>query len=89
LLEEIRRAWEAGNPIQTLWDVAGNLNVVMTSPRKWSRKKFGGVTSKLEKLRKHMEDLRGQDPRVCNSEVVSLRQRMDELLYHKEMMWLQ
>jgi hypothetical protein len=50
---------------------------------------FGAVTSELEKIRAKMEELSRQDPSLAEEETRGLRQRMDELLYREEMMWLQ
>jgi hypothetical protein len=64
LPDEIRRAWEAGAPVQTLGDVAGKLSGVMSSLRSWSKVNFGAVTSELEKIRAKMEELSRQDPEL-------------------------
>jgi hypothetical protein len=61
----------------------------MSSIRSWSKEKFGAVTSELLKIRRRMEVLNEQEPSETENELRCLRERMDELLYQEEMMWLQ
>jgi hypothetical protein len=61
----------------------------MSSLRSWSKVNFGAVTSELEKIMAKMEELSRQDPSLAEEEMRGLRQRMNELLYQEEMMWLQ
>jgi hypothetical protein len=72
LVEEIKNAWVAGDSVQTLRDVAGNLKTVMSSLTRWSKEKFGTVSAELELWTNSQE-----------------MQRMDELLYREELMWMQ
>jgi hypothetical protein len=89
LPEEIRAAWADGTPVQTLDDIATNLRKVMISLRKWSSMKFGVVTKELKSIRKRMEEL-GEGTTTANQEEIrKITNRMDELLYREEMMWLQ
>jgi hypothetical protein len=89
LPEEIRAAWADGTPVQTLDDIATNLRKVMISLRKWSSVKFGVVTKELKSIRKRMEEL-GEGTTMANQEEIrKITNRMDELLYREEMMWLQ
>jgi hypothetical protein len=74
---------------KTLGDVAGNLKMAMSSLRRWTREKFGAVMSELEKNKETHGRARGQDLGIGSSEMRGLRQRMDELLYCEELMWLQ
>jgi hypothetical protein len=69
--------------------VATSLHRVMASLRRWSFDKFGGVTKELEAIRIKMEELCSQDHIANQVQVDQLRDRMDELLYREEMMWLQ
>jgi hypothetical protein len=67
--------------------VAESLQGVMQNLRKWSKENFGSVTKELERLRGELESLQ-----LANSDRMAIRakiQRMDELLYREEMMWLQ
>jgi hypothetical protein len=86
---EVQRAWEEGEPSQNLSDVATSLRRVMASLRRWSFDKFGGVTKELEAIRIKMEEFCSQDHIANQMQVDQLRDRMDELLYREEMMWLQ
>jgi hypothetical protein len=61
----------------------------MISLRKWSSVKFGVVTKELKSIRKRMEEL-GEGTTAANQEEIrKITNRMDELLYREEMMWLQ
>jgi hypothetical protein len=51
LVEAIKNAWVAGDSVQTLRDVAGNLKTVMSSLTRWSKEKFGTVSAELERIR--------------------------------------
>jgi hypothetical protein len=89
LLGEIQQTWGAGAQAQTLGDVVGKLNNIVSSLRAWSKVQFGAVTRELEKIQENMEDLNKQNPGIAEEELRVLRERMDELLYMVEMMWLQ
>jgi hypothetical protein len=93
LTEEIKSAQRRGggacHSVQSLWDVAGNLKIVMSSLKRWSKEKFGAVTGKLEKIQKHMEELGCQDLGIDSNEMRELRQRMDGLIYREELIWMQ
>jgi hypothetical protein len=86
LTDEIQNSWMAGHPVQSLADVATNLKVLMSSLRWWSKEKFGVVTGELDKIRKRMEELGGDDQGAGLDEMRELRSCMDELLYREEMM---
>jgi hypothetical protein len=89
LPQEIQRAWEQGEYVHGLGDVACRLKTVMASLRKWSMDKFGAVTKEIAVLKEKMEDLRSQDHIGNKEEVDKCRRRMEELLYREEMMWMQ
>jgi hypothetical protein len=63
--------------------------MLMSSLRRWSKEKFGAVNGELEKIRKRMEELGGDNLGSRLDEMRGLRLRMDELLYREEMIWLQ
>jgi hypothetical protein len=89
LPDEIKSSWIAGTLVHHLGDIAGNLTGIMQSLNRWSKQKFGAVTRKLEQLRKRLEEL-GANPQSINGEEINkTRNRMDEVLYREEMMWLQ
>jgi hypothetical protein len=54
----------------------------------WSKQNFGVVTSELSKLRAELEEAKAKNP-VNQGEIRTITDRMDELLYRKEMMRLQ
>jgi hypothetical protein len=51
LPQEIKVAWEEGEPVQNLGDVGGRFRGVMKALRKWSLDKFGAVTKELDMLK--------------------------------------
>jgi hypothetical protein len=89
LPDEIQMAWQGGKVVHHLGDVAANLSGVMRALNSWSKVKFGAITSELNKLKKRLEELSLQAQLASSVEVNDVRQRMDELLYREEMMWLQ
>jgi hypothetical protein len=82
-------AWKRGNQVNDLGDVVTNLHGVMISLKHWSRKNFGAVTLELEQLRQKLEELGDQDTDHAREKGKEIQNRMDELLYREEMMWLQ
>jgi hypothetical protein len=83
LPDEIRAAWHACAMVHDLGDIAGNLKKLMSNLSNWSHEKFGGMTHELEKLRKRIEELTGQNNVVDRKELEQTRQRMDELLFRE------
>jgi hypothetical protein len=71
-----------------LGGVAAALRRVQGALRSWSKKNFGSVTKEIEALRGELEE-RQLDPMVERQEIRRITDRMDELLYREEMMWLQ
>jgi hypothetical protein len=61
---------------------------VQTALRAWSKENFGRVTVELETMRGRLESLKA-DPQADPREIRSVMDRVDELLYREEMMWLQ
>jgi hypothetical protein len=61
----------------------------MSSLKKWSQEHFGVVAKELAAIRESLETLSLQDPIANQEHITKLRKRMDELLYHEEMMWMQ
>jgi hypothetical protein len=56
--------------------------------RQWSKCEFGTVTEEINKLRKELEHTRARTP-ANRMEIGCIADRMDEVLYQEEMMWLQ
>jgi hypothetical protein len=86
---EIQEAWQQDEEIQSLRDMAGRLKHVWTRLKRWSLDKFGVVTKELNALRTKVEELSSQNQDTNHEEIKKITTHMDELLYHKEMMWLQ
>jgi hypothetical protein len=61
---------------------------VQNALRSWSRKNSGMVTQELDALRMELEEVK-DDPLCSKTEVRRISDRMDELLYREEMLWLQ
>lgn len=53
----------------------------------WSMEKFGNVTKEIAKSRTQLEELMPMNADRC--EIRKVTDRMNELLYREEMMWLQ
>jgi DNA replication protein DnaC len=75
--------------VQNLGDIADNLKGIMKSLQRWSKEKFGAVTKELEQLMEKLENLCANSQGTADEEIKRIRQRMDEVLYREEMMWLQ
>ncbi|KAG2598477.1 hypothetical protein PVAP13_5KG367307, partial [Panicum virgatum] len=89
LPETIKAAWESVGTANDLGDVTKKLGAVMTALKTWSSEHFGPVTKELEAVRAQVEHLMLADPIENRNTIKRLYNRMDELLYREEMMWLQ
>jgi hypothetical protein len=87
LTEEIKSAWELGNSVNNLKDIAVSLQGVGRRLISWSKEKFGAVTKELARLRKQLEQLEAQDGHANHPEVIKVRKHMDEFLEREELMW--
>lgn len=58
----------------------------MAELQNWSRTTFGNVTWELEHCRSQLEELMRMN--ADRQEIRKVSDRMNELLYHEEMMWL-
>jgi hypothetical protein len=88
LADEIKEAWCIAPNREGLGGVSIALKRVQDALRAWSKKNFGAVSTELESLRSRLEELKGE-PGVDRNEMRRVTDRMDELLYREEMMWLQ
>ena len=61
----------------------------MCSLQQWSHTKFGSIRKELEELRSKLEALQGQGDQSNVMEIKATMNRMNEILYREEMMWLQ
>jgi hypothetical protein len=88
LAHEIKEAWCTTPNREGLGGVTTTLRSVQTALRAWSKENFGRVTVELETMRGRLESLKA-DPQADPREIRSVMDRVDELLYREEMMWLQ
>jgi hypothetical protein len=86
---EIKRAWEKCNPAENLGEVTVMLCKTVLSLKSWSYERFGAVTKEVEKTKSRIELLSTQDHIANQGEIDRLGNKLDELLYREEMMWLQ
>lgn len=87
LQEIIARAWEAAGQKTSLGDVHAALRSTMSKLFEWSRVKFGSIKNELEKSRSQLEELMLMNADRC--EIRKVTDKMNELLYREELMWLQ
>jgi hypothetical protein len=88
--EEIEAScWRAAGAKCCLGDVSRALSEMMTSLQNWSREKFGSVRKELESLRSTLESLQGTGDDANKEEIKKTMDRMNEILYREEMIWLQ
>ena len=88
LAVEIKKAWCTDSSREGLGGVVAALKRVQTALRNWSKNTFGSVTTELEELRVKLEGAKS-NPSCRPSDMRQITDRMDELLYREEMMWLQ
>jgi hypothetical protein len=88
LAHEIKEAWCSTPSRKGLGGVVATLKHVQAALRSWNKKHFGSVTKDLETLRCNLEGLKA-DPNAARHEVRCVTDKMGELLYREEMMWLQ
>jgi hypothetical protein len=87
LAERVAAAWEEAGQKRDLGDIMQGLDHVMTTLQGWSKRKFGNILRELKKEREHLELLK-----INNADQRMIREatdRMNELLYKGEMLWLQ
>lgn len=85
---EIKEAWCTAPNRDGLGGIANALMHVQRALCSWSKENFGAVTKELEGLRVGLESMR-EGVQSSRSDIRKLTDRMDELLYREEMMWLQ
>jgi len=89
LPETIKAAWEREGVATNLGGVTSKLQSVMSALKVWNFEHFGSVTKELGKIWAQVEQLSRLDPKGNHDAIKSLYNKMDELLYREEMMWLQ
>jgi hypothetical protein len=88
LSEEIKKVWCSSNDKGNLGGVVSALKSVQKALRLWSQEHFSAVTRELAGLQCELEEIKSK-PVVCKKETRTISDRMDELLFWEEMMWLQ
>lgn len=88
LAEEVKVAWCSAPDREGLGGIAVALKHVQSALRVWSKENFGSVSTELNALRVRLEELKGS-PATSRRDLREVTDRMDELLYKEEMMWLQ
>lgn len=87
LQEVIAKAWADAGTKNSLGDVHAALRGTMRRLCEWSKSKFGSVTREIEKSRTQLEQLMLMN--ADRMEIRSVMDRMNELLYREELMWMQ
>jgi polyhydroxyalkanoate synthesis regulator phasin len=88
ITHEIKEAWCTAPNREGLGGIAKALRRVQGALRVWSKRNFDSVTSELNALRIKLEELKN-NPQCERQEIRQVTDKMDELLYREEMMWLQ
>lgn len=86
LPEVIKESWDAVGAVQNMAQLRDALTKTMSSLGVWSRK-FGNVTRQLAKSRTQLEELMNMNADM--QEIRMVTDRMNELLYQEEMLWMQ
>ena len=86
LPDVIKEAWEAVGIVQNLGHLRDALTKTMVTLGSWS-KNFGNVTRELAKSRSQLEELMHMN--ADQQDIRLVMDKMNELLYQEEMMWLQ
>jgi hypothetical protein len=87
LPERVATAWAETGPKHNLGEVKKGLGCVMSQLQAWSKAKFGAVTRELEKAGNRLSELMNMN--ADRMEIRDVTDKMNELLYREEMMWLQ
>jgi hypothetical protein len=88
LLEEIKKMWCSTADKENLGGLASVLRNMQQAMRRWSREHFGAVIAKLNILRRELEEIKSRTA-VNRADIHVVTDRMDELMFHEEMMRLQ
>lgn len=83
----VKDAWIESDEMLHLGDISKALKRVMGALQSWSKVKFKNIGRELEKARKHLAMLMEQN--ADSREIRQASDRMNELLYREEMLWLQ
>jgi len=89
LQDVIKEAWLSTSRRGDLGEISLSLQEVMRKLKNWSSDHFGSIKKELEELRKKLEHLQLNYIEDKRKEMRQVMDRMDEILYWEEMMWLQ
>lgn len=87
LADIIKNAREHASHMNDLNDVGQALHGLSQVLKRWSHDSFGSVRKELQDLRQKLEGIQCIGGQA--GEIKRIRNRMDELLYREELMWLQ
>ncbi|XP_073363586.1 uncharacterized protein [Aegilops tauschii subsp. strangulata] len=87
LLVVIMDTWTELGSLLHLGEVADGLKSMMKRLQDWSRKKFGNVIKEINKSRSRLEEHMSMN--ADRKEIREANDRLNELLYHEEMLWMQ
>jgi hypothetical protein len=88
LATEIRKLWCSTVDRGNLNSIVHTLLIMKGALQQWSKREFGDATEDINKLRKELEHVKARAPANI-MEIRNIADRMDEVLYREEMMWLQ
>jgi hypothetical protein len=88
LPDEIKKVWCASSDRESLGSLVQVLENMRLALRRWSKQQFGAVTDELNKLRFELDEAKAR-PSASRADIRAISDRMDEVLYREEMMWLQ
>uniref|UniRef100_A0ACD5Y7A5 Uncharacterized protein n=1 Tax=Avena sativa TaxID=4498 RepID=A0ACD5Y7A5_AVESA len=87
LSELISNLWAEAGTKRNLGDISKALDKTMKGLHSWSKNHFGKITCELNLCRSKLDELMHMN--ADHQEIRNVTDRMNELLYREEMMWLQ
>jgi AraC-like DNA-binding protein len=88
LVAEVRKLWCSSGDRGNLGNIINTLSSMQGALHRWSKNHFGEVTEEINKLSKELDAAKSRNP-TNRVEIRRIADRMDELLYCEEMIWLQ
>ena len=87
LQEVIANAWREAGEKNFVGDAPVAVRGTMHKLCCWSKDNFGNVALEIEKSHKHLEELMLMNADIC--EIRRVTNRMNEMLYREQLMWMQ
>jgi hypothetical protein len=81
---KIKKVWCASSDRVALYKYEN----MRSALHQWSKQQFGAFTDELNKLRFELDEVKAR-PSASRADIRAISDRMDEVLYREEMMWLQ